>query len=53
MNLQSLVLFRHLCDSVSSNSWADQVNLNNGDRVTGKLVKKDGDNLTVKDRPHG
>ena len=27
---------------------ADQVNLSNGDRVTGKLVKKDGDNLTVK-----
>ena len=31
-----------------ANLWADQVNLNNGDRVTGKLVKKDGDNLTVK-----
>ena len=27
---------------------ADQVNLSNGDRVTGKLVKKDGDSLTVK-----
>jgi putative salt-induced outer membrane protein YdiY len=27
---------------------ADQVNLNNGDRVSGKLIKKDGDNLTVK-----
>lgn len=27
---------------------ADQVSLNNGDRVTGKLIKKDGDNLTVK-----
>ena len=24
------------------------MNLSNGDRVTGKLVKKDGDNLTVK-----
>ncbi len=27
---------------------ADQVILSNGDRVTGKLVKKDGDNLIVK-----
>ena len=27
---------------------ADQVSLNNGDRVTGKVVKKDGDNLIVK-----
>ena len=34
--------------ALTSNSWADQVSLNNGDRVTGKLVKKDGDNLTVK-----
>jgi putative salt-induced outer membrane protein YdiY len=31
-----------------ANLWADQVNLSNGDRVTGKLIKKDGDNLTVK-----
>jgi len=28
--------------------FADQVNLSNGDRVTGKLIKKDGDTLTVK-----
>ena len=27
---------------------ADEVRLSNGDRVTGKLVKKDGDNLIVK-----
>lgn len=28
--------------------WADQVTLKNGDRVTGAIVKKDGNNLTVK-----
>src|ERR1035438_74237 len=27
---------------------ADQVTLKNGDRVTGAIVKKDGNNLTVK-----
>jgi len=38
-----------LCLAASaSNLWADQVSLSNGDRVTGKLIKKDGDNLTVK-----
>ena len=46
-------LKRWLCSvicstALASNSWADQVNLSNGDRVTGKLIKKDGDNLTVK-----
>ncbi|MSO22720.1 MAG: hypothetical protein EXQ58_05580 [Acidobacteria bacterium] len=34
--------------ALASNVRADQVNLNNGDRVTGKLIKKDADNLTVK-----
>lgn len=29
-------------------SWADQVVLKNGDRVTGSIVKKDGKNLTIK-----
>ena len=28
--------------------WADQVNLKNGDRVTGKIQKKDGASLTIK-----
>jgi putative salt-induced outer membrane protein YdiY len=28
--------------------WADQVTLKNGDRVTGAIVKKDGDTLTIK-----
>jgi putative salt-induced outer membrane protein YdiY len=34
--------------ALASNMRADQVNLSNGDRVTGKLIKKDGDNLTIK-----
>ena len=28
--------------------WADQVTLKNGDRVTGSIVKKEGNNLTIK-----
>jgi putative salt-induced outer membrane protein YdiY len=31
-----------------SAAWADQVTLTNGDRVTGKIVKKDGATLTFK-----
>jgi len=33
--------------SVSA-AWADRVELKNGDRVTGSIVKKDGKNLTIK-----
>ena len=33
---------------LTSGLFADQVNLSNGDRVTGKLIKKDGDSLIVK-----
>jgi hypothetical protein len=29
-------------------AWGDQVTLKNGDRVSGSIVKKDGNNLTVK-----
>ncbi|HEY6327752.1 MAG TPA: DUF481 domain-containing protein [Blastocatellia bacterium] len=29
-------------------AWADQVTLKNGDRVTGSIVKKDGNSLTIK-----
>ncbi len=36
------------CTLAGSALWADQVTLKNGDRVTGKIVKKDGDSLTVK-----
>lgn len=31
-----------------STTWADQVVLKNGDRVTGSIVKKDGKSLTIK-----
>ncbi len=30
------------------NAWADQVTLNNGDRITGKVVKKDQGSVTFK-----
>jgi hypothetical protein len=33
---------------VSGLSWADQVTMKNGDRVTGSIVKKDGKTLTIK-----
>src|SRR5262245_48804885 len=29
-------------------AFADQITLTNGDRITGKVVKKDGDSLVVK-----
>jgi putative salt-induced outer membrane protein YdiY len=48
MSVKSCLRFIICLTALASNSWADQVNLSNGDRVTGKLIKKDGDNLTVK-----
>src|SRR5512139_4023936 len=33
---------------LASTAWADQVTLKNGDRVTGKIIKKDGASLTFK-----
>jgi hypothetical protein len=36
-----------LCSLVSA-AWADQVILKNGDRVTGKIQKKDGSSLIIK-----
>jgi len=33
---------------VVSTAFADQITLKNGDRITGSIVKKDGNNLTVK-----
>jgi hypothetical protein len=33
---------------IPNNAPADQVNLKNGDRVTGKILKKDGDKLALK-----
>ena len=48
MTVKGCLCFIICLTALASNSWADQVNLSNGDRVTGKLIKKDGDNLTVK-----
>ncbi|MEP6467764.1 MAG: DUF481 domain-containing protein [Parafilimonas sp.] len=33
---------------VANAAWADQIELKNGDRVTGSIVKKDGKNLVIK-----
>ena len=33
---------------LSSGLWADQIQMKNGDRVTGSIVKKDGKTLTIK-----
>jgi len=46
MNLKQLSL--PLLLFFASSAWADQVTLKNGDRVTGKIVKKDGAALTFK-----
>src|SRR5271169_4757484 len=43
--LRACALFMLL---IACTAWADQVTLKNGDRVTGSIVKKDGNNLTVK-----
>jgi hypothetical protein len=43
-----LAAFLVLALLAACTAWADQVTLKNGDRVTGSIVKKDGNNLTVK-----
>src|ERR1035437_1460151 len=42
-----LILFA-ACSVCADRALADQVTLKNGDRITGAIVKKDGDKLTVK-----
>ncbi len=44
---RAVVLCSLACLSVGS-AWADQIVMKNGDRVTGSVVKKDGNNITVK-----
>ncbi len=36
-----------------SAAWADQIVLKDGDRITGEIVKKDGDTVTVKSKNFG
>lgn len=48
MNANRAALFVCLVCLAGNNSWADQVVLKNGDRITGALVKKDDKNLTIK-----
>jgi hypothetical protein len=42
------VIFPLLLPLLVGSLWADQVNLKNGDRVTGKIRKKDGASLIIK-----
>src|SRR5689334_1958538 len=37
----------------ASVAWADQITMNDGDRITGDIVKKDGDTVTVKSKNFG
>ena len=47
MAQRSLLLFVLLFGAAAA-ARADQVTLKNGDRVTGSIVKKEGNNLTIK-----
>src|SRR5262245_8859079 len=42
----ALILFAH-------SAFADQITMNDGDLITGEIVKKDGDTLTVKSKNFG
>ena len=36
-----------------SRAFADQITMKDGDRITGAIVKKDGDSLTIKSKNFG
>jgi putative salt-induced outer membrane protein YdiY/small nuclear ribonucleoprotein (snRNP)-like protein len=46
------LFFLLFCVSVSV-TWADEIELKNGDRITGKVIKKDDKNLTIKSDKFG
>jgi putative salt-induced outer membrane protein len=46
--IQRLFAVTVLFTAFACQAYADQLTLSNGDRVSGKLIKKDGNNLTVK-----
>lgn len=50
MKRSTVVTFALLCSTLA---WADQVVMKNGDRVTGKVVKKTGKDLTIKSDQFG
>jgi hypothetical protein len=47
MRIRLLELTGLLCLFAVTAAHADQITLKNGDRVTGAIVKKDGDKLTI------
>lgn len=46
--ISTLLLFSFLFSFLSGIALADQVTLKNGDTVSGQIIKKDGDSLTIK-----
>ena len=50
--IRKLITYSAICLSLTT-AWADLVILKNGDRVTGSIIKKDGNNLVVKSDKFG
>jgi hypothetical protein len=48
-----VVLFSLLACLFLSTAWADQIELKDGDRITGNIVKKDGETVTVDSKSFG
>ena len=46
------LLFGALALWLSSNVFADQITMKDGDRISGDIVKKDGGTVTVKSQYH-
>jgi hypothetical protein len=38
---------------LAGSAWADQIVLKDGDRITGAIVKKDGEKLTIESKNFG
>jgi putative salt-induced outer membrane protein YdiY len=52
-NGSRVILFSLLACFCSHMAWADQVELKDGDRITGSIVKKDGDTVTLDSKNFG
>jgi len=50
MRNQNVILMAFL---LASSAWADQIVLKDGDRITGAIIKKDGEKLTVESKNFG
>ncbi len=52
-NCSRVVLFSLLAWLCCRAAWADQIELKDGDRITGSIVKKEGDTVTFKSKDFG